>query len=135
MHLDLNLQISSSPEFPNIYLEIMRWFNPRHTLCLTHIHSKFLPQKHTEVIYGFDSKPQSYNTAIKELPGDYSCGETVKNWENMTLRFSPFQQPQSCEHTDIHRHCRSFTITAASVFLTEIIQHLIPTCTMLLSQN
>lgn len=49
----------------------MRRFYPRHTLCLTHIHGRFLPHKHTEVIYGFDSKPQSYNKAIKELAVDY----------------------------------------------------------------
>lgn len=42
------------------------------------------PKQHIEVIYGFDSKPQICNIAIKELAADYCCEETVKNWENPT---------------------------------------------------
>lgn len=33
----------------------------------------------------FISKPQSCNTAIKELAVDPSCEETLQNWENMTV--------------------------------------------------
>lgn len=70
----------------------MRHFWPVNTPSLADMQQISLSKKtkkknqkqHIEVIYGFDSKPQICNIAIKELAADYCCEETVKNWENPT---------------------------------------------------
>lgn len=105
---------------PQIFiLKLWEGFNAGTSFALQRCTTN-LSQEHVEVIYGFNSKPQSYNTTTKKnWQLIIFCRETVTNWENMTLWFCPFQQPQSCEHTDIQTHCKSFSIITESVFMTK----------------
>lgn len=106
-------------------------FYPCHTLCLAHIEQISLPEtywSHLWIWFKTAELQYSYKTTANRL---FMWGNH-RELRKHDFAVLPILATTGVVNTDVHRHCRSFSIVAASVFMTEI---WIPTCTMFSSQS